>query len=311
MSVRVLGARSVITVSGTREQRVAGIAAAQCGIVSRRQLRAAGIGSGVIDRLVRKGRLLRVHRGVFAVAGLPSVPLAAETAALLSIRDGALLSHHSAAALWGMTSTAGGLVHVLVRGNSAGHRRGVRIHRTELLDASDARVRNGLPVTSPIRTLLDDAPSLEARELERAFDQAQVGGLFRLRELATRLQLGGDRRGLRLLRALAERETGTTVTRSQAEERFLELVRQAGLPAPHVNAHRYGYELDFFWEQQRFVVEIDGYAFHRSHGSFERDRRRDAKLRAVGVSATRVTWLQLVDEPLAVIARLAAGLATA
>lgn len=263
----------------------------QHGCVSRDQLRAAGIGSGVIDRLVRSGFLVRIHRAVFI--------------------DGALLSHLSAAVMWGLVPVPSGstLVDVMVIGSAAGRRRGVRIHRTELVHRSDIRVRAGLPVTSPIRTLIDIAPSREPRELERAFDEALVRGLVRLPDLRQRVKLGADRRGLRPIRELMARETGTTFTRSQAEELFLKLVRQAQLPAPQVNARRHGFELDFFWEAQRVAVEIDGFAFHGTRRAFERDRRRDARLQAAGISTMRVTWRQLRDEPLAVIARLAGALA--
>lgn len=108
---------------------------------------------------------------------------------------------------------------------------------------------------------------------------------------------------------MIERETGTTFTRSQAEELFLTLIRQAELPAPQVNVRRHGVEVDFLWEQQRVAVEIDGFTFHNTHAAFERDRQRDARLLAAGISTIRITWRQLHDEPLAVIARLAAALA--
>lgn len=307
----MLGARFAVTVSGTREQRVAAVARLQRGHVTRVQMRAVGLSDGMLDRLVRRGHLVRVHRGVFALAGLdPRAPLGAETAALLSVRDGALLGHRTAAALWGLVAAPNSPVHVVVEGGSAGRRRGVRIHRTVMLADSDRRLRQGLPLTSPARTLFDVAPQLSSRELELALDHGLVHRLLRPAELRARLGEAGDRRGRAAIRALLEAHGAPTITRSQAEEVFLALVRGAQLPAPLVNVHRHGYELDFLWEPQRLVVEIDGFTYHRTWHAFERDRRRDAALRAVGVATMRITWHQLQREPLAVIARLAAALAS-
>jgi very-short-patch-repair endonuclease len=98
------------------------------------------------------------------------------------------------------------------------------------------------------------------------------------------------------------------VTRSEAERRLLELIRAAGLPAPHCNARVLGLEVDMVWPDLRMVVEIDGYAFHGTREAFERDRGRDARLLAAGYRVLRVTWRQIVDEPLRVIATIAAVL---
>ncbi|HSR42149.1 MAG TPA: DUF559 domain-containing protein, partial [Longimicrobiales bacterium] len=100
------------------------------------------------------------------------------------------------------------------------------------------------------------------------------------------------------------------LTRSEAEERFLGLVRKSGLVAPEANARVAGYEVDFLWRAHRLVAEVDGYRYHSSTAAFEGDRRRGADLVAAGLRVVRVTWRQLVEEPQGVVARLAAALAT-
>jgi very-short-patch-repair endonuclease len=116
-------------------------------------------------------------------------------------------------------------------------------------------------------------------------------------------------RGVGKLRALLARDEEPAFTRSEAEERFLALIRRADLPAPAVNAEVEGQMVDFVWRRKRVIVEVDGFRFHSTRSAFEHDRRRDAELSAAGYRVLRVTWRQLCDEPLAVIARLVAALA--
>jgi very-short-patch-repair endonuclease len=113
------------------------------------------------------------------------------------------------------------------------------------------------------------------------------------------------------LRALAGVDRPTSLTRSEAEEALLALVRRARLDRPLVNVKLAGHEVDFLWREERLAVEVDGYAFHSGRGSFERDHRRDLELRAAGFAVMRVTWRQLVEQPEFVLVRLAQALATA
>jgi very-short-patch-repair endonuclease len=95
------------------------------------------------------------------------------------------------------------------------------------------------------------------------------------------------------------------MARSEAEERFLALVRRAGLPEPEVNVALHGYEIDFLWRDERLAVEIDGYAFHGDRDAFEADRRRDADLAARGIQVMRVTWRRIAKDPVATLVLLA------
>jgi very-short-patch-repair endonuclease len=266
-------------------------------MVTSRQLAAAGIGQNGIKRRVRAGRLVPRHRGVYQVGPIAG-PCGREMAALLALGDDAALSHHTAAAIWGIRPAHEGPVHVTVPRERTPSHRGIRVHRTRSLKAA---VRDGLHLTTPARTLLDLAPELNQHELERAVEQALVLRLTTHHEIEAECSDG--RRGAARLRAALTDEPG--LTRSEAERRLRGLIRAARLPRPETNARVAGWEVDLLWREQRLVVEVDGFAFHSSRHAFERDRRRDGDLVAAGYRVVRFTWRQIVREPEAVIARLA------
>jgi very-short-patch-repair endonuclease len=159
-----------------------------------------------------------------------------------------------------------------------------------------------------VRTLLDLATVLSAHELERAVDEAQVRRLADRQELIRALRRRPGRAGTAVLSALLRRENGPGLTRSQAEDRLLGLLGAGRLPPPQVNVRVHGYEVDLLWPTERLVVEVDGYAFHSTRAAFERDRRRDAELQARGLRVIRVTWRQIVEEPHALLVRIAQAL---
>ncbi|MGI8714358.1 MAG: type IV toxin-antitoxin system AbiEi family antitoxin domain-containing protein [Solirubrobacteraceae bacterium] len=296
-----LWSKTTVSVSGTLTQRIMQLADRQRGIVSCLQLLMIGVSASSVDRLLSKGWLRRVHAGVYAVGHRVAVSLARETAALLSLRDGAVLSHHNAAILWGLRSPKSddGQVHALVPGNGRpGRLTGVCPHRTAILDRADVRVHDGLPLTAPARTVLDLAPELGDRAVEVTLDQGIVKHLISEPERAQLRARCAGRPGCARLAVLLDRQHGTTLTGSEAEELFLSLVRRADLPAPQINQRWRGRERDFFWPEGQLLGEIDGWAFHRTRRSFEDDRRRDAKARAAGRGTMRITPRQLHDEPL-------------
>jgi very-short-patch-repair endonuclease len=170
------------------------------------------------------------------------------------------------------------------------------------------RIHRRLPVTSPARTLFDEARVLTHRKLELAFDRALVSGGMRLPDVAELLTRVRGRPGAPVLAGLLAHHTGPTLTRSEAEELFLELIRQAGLPPPRVNARTSGYEVDFLWPERRLVVEVDGFRFHSTRRAFDHDHRKDLDLKAAGLTVLRFTYEQLRREPLLVIAQLTRAL---
>lgn len=309
--MKVLGVRSEVSISGSRDERIAAVASWQRGRIASRQLRSIAVSPSSVTWLVSQGRLFPSLRCVFSVGHNAPVELGAETEALLSVREGGALSHWSAAALWGLWTPMPARIDVTVdRDAPAATNPGVRVHRSRILQGKDVRIRRGLPVTSPARTLLDIAPTATDRQLELAFDRGIVERVLRPAEVAELLFRAGGHLGRRRLATILERETsGTTMTRSDGEERMLALMRAARLPAPVVNAKVAGHEIDFYWPDHRFAVEVDGWRFHSGRRAFEDDRRKDQDLRGAGIDTMRTTGRQLKEQAYALVAGVAVGLA--
>jgi very-short-patch-repair endonuclease len=187
---------------------------------------------------------------------------------------------------------------------------GIVVHRVTRLDPSEARRCHRVPVTTPARTLLDLAATASPSELERAAAEARVRRLVRSRDLLALLARYPRHRGAATLRTLIDSKADPALTRSEAERRFLSLVRAAELPAPEVNVRVGRHEVDFLWQESRLIVEVDGFRFHSSTAAFERDRARDAELMALGFHVLRVTWRQIVTQPEAMLVRLAQAIAS-
>jgi very-short-patch-repair endonuclease len=266
-----------------RDRAIAALAAHQHGVVTTAQLLDAGVGRRAIARRADRGWLVPLHRGVYQVGPVPG-RYGREMGAVLACGERAVLSHQTAAAVWGITPSYYGDVHITVEGQARRARAGVRIHRALSLNAA---VKDGLPLTDPARTLRDLARTLPASELERAKEQAHILGLV--------IPGGAD-------------ETG--FTRSKAERRLRALCKAADLPPPRMNARVAGWEVDAYWHAQRLVVEVDGWGYHSSRQAFERDRRKDAALQTAGYRVIRITWRRLTTQPYSLTAQLGALLAT-
>ena len=222
-------------------------------------------------------------------------------AAVLACGSEALLSHRSAAALWAFRPAAGPLVDVTTTRSRHGER-GIRVHRVRALDPEDRTRRDGIPVTTVARTLLDLAETVSPTQLQRAFEEADRLGLLDVRALECLGDRCPGRRGLKPLAALlAMHRDPAPMTRSELERRFLDLCRNAGLPPPVVNATVAGMEVDMLWPREKLVVELDGHAYHRTRAAFERDRVRDAVLQQAGHRVLRVTRRRLGAEPVVVV----------
>ena len=280
-------------------------AARQQGVVTSTQLAKAGLSRHAIAHRVANGWLRRRHRGVYLVGPLET-PFSRAMAAVLAYGNGALLSHYPAAVLWGIRPPSGHVLHVTVAGRDVRSRDGIRAHSVSYLHPADAIRHHGIPTTSPARILLDLAATAPRRELDRAVNEARVHRLVTDLSLDEQFSRYPTHRGTRGFRRAIR--TDPAFTRSEAERRLLELIRAARLPEPEVNVRIAGYEVDFVWPEQRLVVEVDGYAFHSSRRSFERDRERDARLVSAGWSVVRVTWRQIAGEREAVAAMLARAL---
>jgi very-short-patch-repair endonuclease len=293
-------------VRGRGDREISRIADVQKGFAQREQLFRAGFGRGSIAYRLSTGRLRERYRGVYLVDRLSPDPLGEEWAAVLYFGGHAVLSHRSAAAIWGLLGPIPGEVNITAVGVDRRSRKGLRVHRAKRLDRRDLRSRDGLPVTSPPRTIVDLASD---PDLEEALAVALQRDLAGPREIQAAMARTPRCTGAARLRALLEHREASGLTRSWTERRMRALLRRAELPQPVANAPLLGYVADFLWPEYRLIVEVDGFNFHSSRSAFEHDRRRDQKLAAAGYTVIRVTRRQLMEEPYAVIARIAQAIA--
>jgi very-short-patch-repair endonuclease len=226
-------------------------------------------------------------------------------AAVLACGSGAVASHSTAAWLWGLLRNRPGAIHVTVPA-SRRQRQPFRLHFAALA-AEDRALREGIPLTALPRTFLDQAAGAHSAALDRMLERAEERELFDLRAIEALLGRAGGHPGAGALRhALAIYRQPLAFTRSGLEKRFFELVAAAKMPRPTMNSFVGGYELDAYWEAERFAVELDVYETHGSHASFERDRLRQEDLKLRGIEMVRITGRRLEREPRAVIERVGA-----
>jgi hypothetical protein len=278
------------------------LATRQHGVVSTRQLRELGYGKNSAAKAHRVGRLRRIHRGVYAVGHEVLDWNGRCMAAVLAARP-AVASHLSAAYLWGLLRYRPERIHVTVP-TERRQRRGFRVHFAPLRTADLTRIER-IPITSLARTQLDLAAMLPTPRLEKALERSEELRLFDLHELEAVLGRYSHHPGSKPLRqTLAIYRPSPVFTRSGLEQRFLALVKRAGLPIPAMNFNVSGYEVDAYWEPERFAVELDVYETHGSRAAFERDPLRQEDLKLVGVEMIRVTGQRLDREPQRVMKRL-------
>lgn len=294
---------------GQLERAICALALEQHAL-SHRDLVDLGLSHATIERRLASGRLVPLHRGVYAIGGTPPSPERRWSAAVLAAGPGGVLSHLSAAALWGLRSRDPVVVDVSVLNRSGRRRPGLRVHRPRYLTPEQTTRHRGICVTKVERTLIDCAFLLGYRSLERLLDEAEYLGLLRRAELRDAIARSGRSRGAaRLRKTLARHEPGTTRTRSRLEEDFLALVSRSAIPQPLVNSRLGPYTIDFLWERQKVAVETDGRRAHDRTLARERDHARDAWLTAQGYSVLRFTWSQVQYRSTEVLAALEIALA--
>jgi very-short-patch-repair endonuclease len=287
---------------------LAELAAAQLGNVTHRQVRDAGLGNGAIQYWVSRGRLHPRFRGVYALGHVALPADSLQMAAVLACGPRAIVSHATAAHLWGLRPGTREPLEVTVVGRNVRHRPGIRVHRTEVLLKRDVRHRHNIPLTSPARTLLDIAPTLEDRELERVLHEAMALKLTTLSRLRATLNDYPRRRGSARLVELA-RQSPSSRTRSGGEEEMLRLLRRSRIHQPLVNAQVGEWNVDFYWPEHRLVVEVDGIDFHSSRVNIERDHRKDLEMRKLGIDVMRFVGRQVRREPEMLLVTIARELA--
>jgi very-short-patch-repair endonuclease len=276
--------------------RVWQLARAQHGVIALFQLLELGYTLSAVKHRVAKGRLHPVRRGVYAV-GRPDLTREGEwMAAVLSCGPEAVLSHVTAAALWRVRPDRGGAIHVTTPAHVDHRQAGLIAHRRHTLRSSDVTRYRGIPVTTPVRTLLDIATLLPTPVLEAAVNEADKLDLVDPERLRAELDGRKGQRGVAHLRALFDRGS-FVLTDSELERRFLPIARHAGLGLPQTQTGVNGFKVDFYWPEFGLVVETDGLRYHRTPAQQARDRVRDQAHLAAGLIPLRFTHWQIRYDP--------------
>lgn len=266
--------------------KIAQLAQSQHGHVTRTQLLALGVAPSTITDWATRGHLIRVFAGVYAVGHLPRGPLPRAAAAVLAGGPGAVLSHESAAALYGLRrwpprpeiSTP---VHV--------RRPGIRAHRPASLARAEVRTYHAIRTTTPARTIADIAARLSDRALARIIDDARLAGHLGPGQLQRLLASCPRARDLI--------DPNDEPFRSHWERDFRAFTTKYGLPTPQFNRRVAGHRVDALYPEEKLIIELDSWRFHQDRHSFETDRERDADTSAEGYLTLRLTWRRVDGQP--------------
>jgi very-short-patch-repair endonuclease len=300
-----------------RAKAISELAERQHGVIATPQLYSLGLSETQVRHRARNSWLHRIHRGVYAVGHRRLTQQGVWMAAVLACGQDGVLSHQAAGELWQIRQSREGrherrLVDVAIPSpDGARSRPGLIVHRIPTLRPGEMTTHKGIPVTNVARTLLDLATILARRHLERAIDEAERLRLCRQGELEEIVERHAGRAGAGALgQVLASHHAGSTVTRSELEERFLALCRSHHLPQPEVNVPLLDYVVDFLWRDLNLVVEVDGRGTHGTRRAFQADRDRDGRLAVAGYQVLRFTWWDVTRRPVVVadrVRRLLAG----
>jgi very-short-patch-repair endonuclease len=287
------------------ERAIARIGARQDNVISREQLLGAGLGRGAIAHRVATGAWQRLYKNVYLLGPAAPSLMARARAAVLACGADAVVSHRSAAEMFGLLPESGGEAHVTVAGRNVAPRAGVRRHRIGAFRPGEVTKMRGIPLTSVARTICDMAAIEAAKEVEQAWQEALYRRIVTDRQMLAVLNREPRRKGAPVIRSLIE---DPRMTRSERERALLKLIAQAQLPKPVTNVNLHGYLVDVYWPEQGLVLEFDGRHAHGHRSAFDRDRKRDQVMLAHGLRAMRVTDRHLAYEPVALVARIAQAL---
>ena len=272
------------------------LAGRQHGVVTRRDLEHLGFSPMAIEHRVATGRLHLISRGVYAVGRRELTPHGRWMAAVLACGDDAVLSHRSAAELWGIAREWEGRIDVSIRRRSKITRRGVLIRARPKLPERSVVRRLGIPVTHPVQTLIDLATELKPLRLERAVTQADVHDLVDPETLRESLDAYPGMPGVKTLRTMLDRHT-FRLSDSDLEILFRPLARAAAFPSPLSKHWVLGYEVDFWFPDFGLVIETDGLRYHRTPAQQARMVKRDQTHTAAGLRVLRFTHWQIAHAP--------------
>ena len=269
--------------SARKAGKISELSGRQHGYVARRQLLALGVSRSAIAR--RTDLIVTRHKGVYAVGHAQTTPIALAHAAVLACGPDAVLSHESAAAVWGLRRWPATPEVTVPERRS---RPGVDSHRRTTVSPRDVTTNYGIRVTTVIRTIIDIEPRLNDSQLIRAIQDARVAHHLKASKL--------DELLLRCRRARELIDPSQNPTRSKYEDDFVAWARRHGLPTPRINVKVNGKEVDALFPEERVIVELDSVEFHDDPISFRRDRRRDRGSAAHGFVTVRLLKEDLTDE---------------
>ena len=269
--------------------------------MARWQLLDLGARQGLIAGRLAAGVWVAVHQGVYCVGPRRNDPVSRAAAAVLACGPGAVLSHTSAASLWGLLGRWTFPLEVTTEVKRT--RPGITTHRCLLLNRSDNSLQAGVRVTAPARTLLDIAPRLPPKQLTRTVNNALREHTLRQAALQDVLDRNPRHPGTKLLTPFLDLPGGNP-TNSRLEDEFLPFLAKYGLPTPLINHPLNGYVVDVYFPEQRLIVELDGWDFHKDRRAFETDRERDAHQLAYGIRTVRITEERVTANPDREAARL-------
>jgi very-short-patch-repair endonuclease len=268
----------------------------QHGVIARWQLLEMGLSGRVIERRIASGRLHPMWRGVYAV-GRPQLDQYGRwMAATLACGPTAVLSHSSAALLLGFGRARGGPIELTVLTASSRRHRGIHVHRRPTLRPEDLSSHEGIPVTTAVRTLIDEAGQLTRPRLERAVNEADKLDRVKVYELHAALPRYRGVPGAKALRELLD-PLAFRLSDSKLEQVMRKRADAVGLPVPRTKAWVNGYEVDFFWPELGIIVEADGLRYHRTPLQQRRGLERDQAHTASGLRPLRFSHWQIAFEP--------------
>ena len=277
----------------TFDFQIGELATVQHGVVARRQLIELGLSEPMVGRLLARGRLHGIHRGVYAVGHKRLTKHGRYMAAVLACGPTAVLSHRCAADLWGL-KTGGTRLEVSVPGTQRRRPKHILLYQPRDIPPRHRGTIDAIPVTSLARTLVDLAAVVDPTRLGRAWEEADRTQRLDVRAVDDVLAGVPNGKGTGHIRALiAERRTATD-TREGMERDFADIIRKAGLPTPAYNALIEGFLVDAVWVEQRLIVELDSFDFHdRTRKSHDHERERHTALQLKGWQVVRLTSSQM------------------
>jgi predicted transcriptional regulator of viral defense system len=278
------------------------LAVAQNGVVTRAQLEEMGLSEEALLKRVARGRLHRICSGVYSLTPEVMTERGRFMAAVLACGPDAVLSHQTAAYLWGLVDSWEEPIDVTAPNRRGRSPAGVAAHRDGSLQPIDKTSLHGIPCTSVARTLLDFA-GVEPERVRKAVAEAEVLRILDKPRLRALLKRSRRRRGVARLRLILDTiRPQNKRTRSELERLFLEMCARTTLPPPEVNVWLPApdgrrYQADFLWRDARRIIEADSRRFHDTDSSFLSDRKRQQQLELAGWRVSRCTWEEVELEP--------------